>query len=109
MTTVIGDTDYSNRRLSARAIIAKPLPKSFTLGDMIRVTSDKLSRQVASKILEEDAFFKTETYRYGGTEMLAVQLDAYVLTEDEYIDLMKKQFIKGMEHARGFMPYDSQD
>ena len=106
MTTILRDTEYPKRRVSARAVIAEPLPKSFTLGDMIRVTSDRLSRQVASKILEEEDFFKTETYRYGGTEMLAIQLDAFILTEAEYIDLMKKQFAKGIEHARGFMSYE---
>ena len=61
MTTIIRDTDYPKRRISARATIAEPLPRSFTLGDMIRVTSDRLSRQVASKIIEEESFFKTET------------------------------------------------
>lgn len=106
MTIIFKDDTYPKNRFVAKAVITEPMFHSVPLGELIHITKTKLSRQLAEKILDTHDFFRTRSYRYGGTEMTDITVDAIVLTEQEYIDLMKSQFARGMEHARGFMPYE---
>ena len=104
--TIIKDSDYPKNRFISKATITEPLSHHIPLGELIMLAKRDLSRRIAETISDTHGHFEVRSYRYGGLEMTDITLDAIVLTESEYIDLMKKQFTRGMEHARGFMHYE---
>lgn len=74
--------------------------KHESLGEILSISRQKIARELAMKITEEDKFFSIKMDNDYGS----LRTDIIVMTEQEYADLMREQFSSGVRHAQGLMP-----
>lgn len=105
-TTVTSTADLINRRLQIHKVIAMDRPGEADY-EMHKVKRD-MAMALADKIMEKDDFFnlRYEDLAAYGTRMMIVNADCIVITQQEFYNLMRDQFAKGVHHATGFMPRD---
>lgn len=70
------------------------------LGEIVHLLREQAARKLALEILSLEKCFSVKLDKDFGTQ----RADLIVMTEQEYADLMREQFKKGIHHAQGFMP-----
>lgn len=97
-TTIHSTDDPPPRKLAVKAQFA--VRDAIPDGAVISILRDNAARDIAQKIIDESKFFEVKIDKMFGV----LRADVIVLTEQEYVDLMRNQFRKGVDYAHGFMP-----
>ncbi len=70
--------------------------------EVIHIIRQKAARMLSERIMDEPKFYNLKIDKSYGE----LRVDVMVMTQVEYMDLCKRQFKAGLEHAQGFMPRD---
>jgi len=100
MTQIYSSEDLPPRRLQIQAL--HQCNTRLDYGSMIQMQKENMARRIAQVIVDEKKFYDISIEN----DLAKMRVDVMVLTQDEYADIMRKQFKAGLNHAAGFMPME---
>jgi hypothetical protein len=101
MNEIFDINKLPERRLSIRCMIS--IDSRIDIGEVIHMSKQKMARQLAQKIIDDDQFFWSRDDKIAQFSTLEYGADCIVLTQEEYAQLKRQSFKEGVEHASGFM------
>jgi hypothetical protein len=101
MNEIFDINKLPERRLSSRCMIA--IDSRIDINEAIHMSKQKMARQLAQKIIDDDQFFWSRGDKIAQFSTLEYGADCIVLTQEEYAQLKRQSFKEGVEHASGFM------
>lgn len=103
MIDIFDFSKLPDRRFHARRIVSKEDMLGLGDSDFVSFIKSDLSHLLAREILEKGApLFDVVQADVCGCPMIEFRADCIVLTSNEFHDLMKLQFAKGVKQAAGF-------
>lgn len=101
MNPVYSPEKYPDRHLHVREVVA--LHQHTDVGQAVRIIRNDMARSLAQKIVESPTFFWEKGSVLGGVSYVEYGADCIVLTRQEYLDLQREGFQRGVEHAQGYI------
>lgn len=100
MNPVFDINELPNRRLMVRQMVA--LHPHMDIGEAVHCIRRDMVMKLAYTILEKDDFFYSIGSTSAGVSYVEYGADCVVLTREEFMDVQRKAFTKGVEHSRGY-------
>lgn len=101
MNEIFDINKLPNRRLQVRTMMS--LDSRMDISEAVNMAKQKMARQLAQKIVEDDTFFWSRGDKVAQYNTLEYGADCIVMTLEEYAELKRNSFKEGIEHASGFM------